>query len=326
MTAALARNSALTGILCAVVANVIFSANDVIFKFLSGEYALHQMVLIRAGIGILIMLALIMPLSGGWHLIRTAKPGLHLMRGAAVVISNLCYFLALAALPLADAVAIFFVAPLLVTALSVPILGEKVGPRRWIAVLAGLLGVVVMLRPGSTVFDQAALLPLVAALAYALMHMLTRGMKGTESAVTMTFYVQLSFVVVSAGMGIVFGSGQYAGSTDPSLAFLFRGWVWPETRDWALLGLAAVTGTTGGILIGQAYKHAEAGLIAPFEYTSMPLAIFWGAAVFGQWPDTVAWAGIALICGSGLYVAAREAQLKRRERRRGSKPAAGSDL
>ncbi len=307
-------------------ASTMFSINDVIFKFLSGDYALHQMVLIRAVIGIIVMLAVVIPLSGGFALLRTQKWRLHLIRGIFVVFSNFFYFLALAAMPLADAVAIFFVAPLLVTALSVPILGEKVGPRRWAAVLVGLLGVVVMMRPGSAAFQFASLLPLLSALAYAMMHMMTRRMGGTESALTMTVFVQLSFIVSSLAVGLALGDGRYGQTSDPSLAFLARAWVWPTAGDWMKLTLIGFTSSAGGILIGQAYKLCEAGLVAPFEYISMPLAIFWGVTVFGQWPDMVAWAGIALICGAGLYIAAREAALARRGKRKRQHAATGSDL
>jgi drug/metabolite transporter (DMT)-like permease len=241
--------------------------------------------------------------------LRTEKIGLHLMRAGFVVFSNLCYFLGLAALPLADAVAIFYVAPLLVTALSVPILGEKVGPRRWAAVCVGLVGVIVMVRPGAD-FAWASLFPLTSALAYASMHMMTRRMGGTESALTMTLYVQLCFVIVSALMGLVVGGGQFSGSADPSVAFLLRAWVWPAPLDWLIIGVVGLTSSAGGILIAQAYKLCEAGMVAPFEYIAMPIAIIWGITVFGQWPDAIAWVGIVLICGAGLYVFWRESTVK----------------
>jgi drug/metabolite transporter (DMT)-like permease len=312
MTTFIPTRTPLTGILCAIAASAMFSINDVIFKFLSGSYALHEMVLIRTVVGLIVMLAVILPLSGGWRLIRTPKWRQHVIRGGFVVISNSFYFLALARLQLADAVAIFYVAPLMVTALSVPVLGERVGPRRWIAVLIGLSGVIVMIRPGSASFQIAALFPVASAFCYALMHMMTRRMGGTESALTMTVYVQIAFLVVSALMGLAFGSGWFARPDGDPLAFLFRPWVWPPAVDWPLLILVGFTGTVGGILIAQAYKLGEAGLVAPFEYAAMPMAIFWGALIFSTWPDPVAWIGIALICGAGVYIAVREAQLGRR--------------
>ena len=298
---------ALVGILSAVGGSLVFSVNDVSIKFLSGSYALHEVVLIRSSVGLMIMLCVVLPFHGGLPALRTQRLPMHLMRALFVVCSNLFYFLGLAAMPLADAVAIFFIAPLLITALSVPLLGEKVGIRRWIAVGVGLLGVIVMMRPGQSGFHWAALLPVLSALFYAMMHMMTRRMGPSEKAVTMAFYVQLTFIVVCLGMGFTVGDGHLAAQSDPSLAFLFRGWTWPHLGDWPIFLASGAASAIGGFLIAQAYRLCEAGLVAPFEYASMPLAIFWGATVFGTWPDLHAWIGIALICGGGLYMFWREA-------------------
>jgi drug/metabolite transporter (DMT)-like permease len=305
---AAARRLAIIGMASAFAAAVIFSVNDAAIKFLSGGYALHQLVLIRALFGVVILAALVMPFSGGLAVLRTRKPFHHLLRGGLVILSNLCFFLGLAALQMAEAVALFFVAPLLITALSVPLLGEKVGPRRWAAVGVGLLGVLVMLRPGMGLFQPAMLFPVGAALAYALVHMMTRRMGGTESAATMTFYVQICFIVVAGLLGLTVGDGRFDPGPDSPLGFLFRAWVWPAPGDWPLLALIGLASTSGAYLMAQAYRLCEAGLAAPFEYANMPMAILLGLLVFGEWPDAVAWAGIILIVGSGLYVFWREAR------------------
>ena len=304
------RRLTLIGILCAVGASFAFSINDMAIKALSGDYALHQVMLFRSLIGMTFLLVCVMPFYGGLRTLRTNRLGANLLRATFVVASNLFYFLGLAALPLADTSAIFFVAPLLITALSVPFLGEHVGPRRWTAVAVGLVGVIIMLRPGGAM-AVAVFLPLASALAYACMHMMTRHMKGTEGAVTMTFYVQALFILVSAAMGLAFGDGRFADQSDLSLAFLFRPWVWPPAGDWLVFLATGLGSAIGGLLIAQAYRLGEAGLIAPFEYTAMPLAIFWGLVVFGEWPLPTAWIGIALICGSGLYIGWRETMKRR---------------
>ncbi|MGQ0565687.1 MAG: DMT family transporter [Gemmobacter sp.] len=304
------RRQTLIGILCAVGASLAFSVNDMAIKALSGDYALHQVILFRSLIGMAFLVACILPFHGGLAALRTRRIGAHLLRASFVVTSNLFYFLGLAALPLADTSAIFFVAPLLITALSVPLLGEKVGPRRWTAVGVGLVGVIIMLRPGGAM-QVAVFLPLASALAYAFMHMMTRHLKGTEGAVAMTFYVQALFIVVSGTMGLAFGDGRYADQSDASLAFLFRPWIWPPAADWLVFLATGLGSSIGGLLIAQAYRLGEAGLIAPFEYTAMPLAIFWGLVVFSEWPLPTAWIGIALICGSGLYIGWRETMGRR---------------
>jgi drug/metabolite transporter (DMT)-like permease len=132
-------------------------------------------------------------------------------------------------------------------------------------------------------------------------------MGATESAATMTFYIQLTFVAVSLLAWFVMGDGRYAGSGSVSLEFLLRPWIIPATADYWLLVLIGIASTAGGFLISQAYRLCEAGLAAPFEYIAMPLSILWGLAVFGEWPDLTAWIGIGLILAAGLYMAWREA-------------------
>lgn len=294
------------GISSALGASFFFSFNDMAIKFLSGDYALHQVVLIRSLIGMVVLMAVIVPLEGGFGILRTKRLGLHIFRGMCVVVANMTFFLGLAALPLADAVAIFFISPLVITVFSVIFLGETVGPHRWIAVGMGLAGVIIMMRPGSDTFQLAALLPLIAAVAYAGLHITTRKMSSTEKAGTMTFYIQVVFIAVSLSMGLVIGDGRFAGSNDPSLDFLLRAWTWPAMGDYGVLVMIGVASTFGGYLISQAYRLCEAGLAAPFEYVAMAMAVFWGYMVFGQLPDAVAWLGISLIVGGGLFMLWRE--------------------
>lgn len=310
MTSLSPAPSSLNGILFAVAGAAILSVNDVAIKALSGSYALHQVILTRSGISLLVLF-LVMRLTGGFHQLRTRRPGAHLIRVSLVMLSNITYFLGLAALPLADAVAIAFVSPLVVTLLSVLVLGEKVGPRRWTAVIVGLLGVLVMMRPGSGVLHPAAVLVFLSAFTYAATHMMTRRMRDSESAATLNFYVQMGFILVSTTMGLTVGDGHLAGSANPSLAFLFRGWIWPPPADWPAFLATGLAVGIGGLCVSQAYRLSEAATIAPFEYAAMPLAIFWGLVIFGQVPDATAWAGMALICGAGLYVLAREGVLRR---------------
>lgn len=303
---AAAARTRIIGALCIVGGMLFFSLNDMGIKFLSGAYALHQVVLIRTLIALSVLLAIVMPLQGGFAGLRTRRLRIHLLRGLFVVFANMLFFVALAAMPLAEAVAISFVSPLLITVLSVVLLGEQVGPRRWLAVGIGLLGVIVILRPGTEAFRPVAILPLLGAAAYAMVSILTRRLGGTESAVTLALYIQITFVAVSSAMGLTVGDGRFAGTGDASLDFLLRAWIWPEPRDWPILIMLGVSAAIGSLLVSQGYRLCEAALAAPFEYTSMPLAVFWGVAVFGDWPDAVAWTGIALILGGGLYLIWRE--------------------
>ncbi len=306
MTQSATARSNLTGALCAFAAAMCFSLNDVGIKFLSDQYALHQIILIRSSLGLLVFLAIIMPLSGGWQLVRTRRIGWHLLRGLCVVLANSFLFLGLAAMEIADAIAIFFVSPLLIALMSIVFLGEVVGPRRWIAIAVGFIGVMVIVKPGTSAFQIASLFPIAAAFLYGVMHIVARRIGGTESAATMTFYILLTFITLSAGIGLAVGDGRFATGAHGSLVFLLRPWVAVEVADMPILAMLGVSGVLGGFLISQAYRLSEAAFAAPFEYVSMPMAIFWGITVFGTFPDRTAWIGIALILGSGLYLVWRE--------------------
>jgi drug/metabolite transporter (DMT)-like permease len=307
MTARLSRPGPTSGIFLALGGSITLSLNDLAIKALAETgYALHQVILIRALIGIAVVLAVMAFSPRGLTQVFTARKRAHLFRVAIVMVSNLTYFVGLSLMPLADAVATAFVAPLIVTAMSALILGEKVGPRRWAAVGVGMLGVVVMTRPGSGVIQPAAVLVLISAFCYAGSHMMTRRMRATESAMTLNFYVQIGFIVVSSGMGLSFGDGHLAQAPGATWEFLFRPWMVPPMADWwAFLG-TGLSVAIGGLMMSQAYRLSEAALIAPFEYIGMPMAILWGLIFFQTWPDNTAWAGIALICGAGLYTLWRE--------------------
>jgi drug/metabolite transporter (DMT)-like permease len=297
------RNRLLRGILCAMGGAVLLSVNDLCIKALSGAYPLHEVILIRAFIGLAFILAFAR-ITGQGGIWRTRRPAFHMSRAAIVMISNATYFLGLAALPLANAAAIGFISPILMTILSVLFLRERVGLHRWGAVVMGLVGVVVMLRPGGD-FHWEALLVLTSALCYASTQILTRSARATESAATINFYTQIGFILTSTTMGLWSGDGHME-SSGAALDFLFRPWAWPAPGDlWAFAGTGLAVGA-GGLLMAQAYRTCEAALVAPFEYTSMPLAVFWGLVVFGTFPDLGGWIGIVLIIGAGLYTLWRE--------------------
>lgn len=295
----------MVGISCAVGGAVALSLNDLCIKQLSTGYALHQVILVRAIVGIIFILGVILVSGIGLGSLRTGRPWAHLIRASVVMVSNVTYFLGLAAMPIADAAAIGFVAPILVTLISVLFLGERVGWHRWGAVLMGLIGVIIMLRPEGE-FHWAAVLILISALCYATTQNMTRHLRETESSITINFYTQIAFILVSVGMGLWVSDGHLSGSADASLAFLFRVWIWPPMHDWAFFIGTGVAVAAGGMLMGHAYRTNPPALIAPFEYTSMPLAVIYGLVFFGTFPDAQGWVGIALIVGAGLYTLYRE--------------------
>jgi len=299
------------GIACAVLGALAFSLNDSIIKLLSGDYSLPQIIFIRGTVAFFLIITLIVPFEAGLSALWTKRAPLHLLRSFFVICANITFFLGLAAMQLAEATALFFVAPLLITLFSVVFLGEAVGPRRWAAVAFGLLGVVVILRPGLSVFQMAAILPLMAAVFYASVHMLSRKLGSTERASVMAAYIQGSFMIVMGLLGVLFGDGRFAGSGNPSLEFLFRPWIWPPNLDLLFMVMLGALNAASGYLISQAYRVAPAATVAPFEYVSLIMAIVYGFLLFSELPDLFTWLGIIMITGSGLFVFWREQKFKK---------------
>ena len=306
MSFPLVRSSNVIGISCAIGAGVCFSTTDVTIKFLSDAYALHQIILLRSVIAIAIIFMLLLASSGGLKTLKTKRITRHLVRGGCVVLANMLFFLGLVAMPLANAVALFFISPSIITLFSIIFLKEYVGPHRWFAIGLGFVGVLIMVQPGSSEFMLASLLPIGAAFCYAGLHTLTRTMRDTESASTMTFYIQVTFVIVSTIMWLSVGDGRFNDASSPSLNFLLRPWGPWQYGDMKLFVLLGVGTAIGGYLISQAYRQAESALVAPFEYVALPLAMFWGVVIFDQWPDHITLIGSSFILVSGLYTLYRE--------------------
>ena len=295
-----------------VLGMFFISVNDMVIKRFSGEYPLHQMVFLRSAIGLLFTLILIQ-LEGGWRILKMDQPGLHALRAVMVFASNMTYFAALAVLPLPDATALFFIAPIMITVLSIPILGERVGSRRWGAVIVGFCGTLIMVRAqGSTRGDVSIwiyLLPILAAFFYATMQVLTRKLAKTKAS-AMAFYIQITFVLFCGISGLIVGNGQFSdGVQHPSLVFLLRAWIVPSAADMSYFVLIGILATGVGYCLSQAYRSAPAATVAPFEYVLLPMSIMWGWVIFADWPGLPVWFGSAIIIAAGLYVIWREHKL-----------------
>jgi len=311
-TVALGRVDApVKGVLCVVAGICVFSIQDVIIKSMSGAYPVHQIVFVRSLVA-LAPLFVIAHLDGGLAGLRTRRPWAHLLRGGAMLASYTTYYLAIAALPLALAVALFFVAPLMITALSHLLLGEKAHLRRWLAVGVGFAGVVIMTRPGDGAIEPAALFAVLAALFYAVSAILTRRLGATESGPSLAFSATLVYLAANALLGLSLGDGALAQSTHPSLEFMLRAWAWPSGHDLALMALCGLIAAFGFYFLSQAYRLAPAASVAPFEYVGLPLAALWGYLFWSEVPMATTVLGVVLIVGSGLYVLHRESVRGRR--------------
>jgi drug/metabolite transporter (DMT)-like permease len=289
----------LRGILYLCLGVFFFSLHDVAVKWVSGVYPLAEVLTIRSATAVPFFLLLV-HLDAGLRALASRRLGLILLRAVLLLIGYLSYYLGFAALPFTDAVALYMSVPLIIVALSGPFLGERIGWLSWLAVIAGFAGVVVMLRPGSGVFEPAALLILLCAFLYSIGMVITRGISATAPASVMAFYNTLFFLLAAIGIGIVQARWGLGDWQHPSLAFLTRPWVVPSAYDLAIMvgcGMVAFGGIAG---LTYAYREADANLVASFEYTALVWAPIWGFLLWSEVPGAATIAGATLIVGSGL--------------------------
>lgn len=305
MDRTVASDGAIRGIVFLVVGISVFSFQDVAIKWLSGDYTVHEIMFVRSVVAAP-AIVLIAWLTEGVRAIVPARPWVHVWRSCATFLAYTCYYLGLAALPLAGAVTLYYSAPLFITLLAIPMLAEPVGWRRGFAILVGFGGVVVMLRPGSTIVDAAAFLVLGSSFAYALSAIITRRLGVTSSGVSMAFSANLFNLVAAGLIGLAVGNGTLDGGIHPSLSFLLRAWSMPTLGDFGLMALCGVISGIGFYCLSQAYRIGQASTVAPFEYTALPWAALWGWIVWRELPDVTTIFGIVLVVGSGLYVLRRE--------------------
>jgi S-adenosylmethionine uptake transporter len=281
------------------------SINDTIIKFLSDAYALHQLVFIRGTFALLIIMPLFL-VRQGVAALRTTRPGVHALRGFLIVLANLTFFAGIASLPLAEASAVIFVAPVLITIFSHYFLGERIGVWRWSAVVIGLIGMICVVQPFGAELEPAFLWPLSAAFFYAGFTVITRFLGRTEGIASLAIYSTASFVVVSVAMGLLVGDGSFANTGNPNLEFLLRAWRWPDAADFGQIGAIGVLSAVIAVAMSAAYRAGEASFLAPFEYVNLPLVLLWGFLIFGEFPNALALFGMGLIAAGGMIMIFRE--------------------
>jgi drug/metabolite transporter (DMT)-like permease len=275
------------GALLMLAAVALFALMDAGLKTLSAHYPPFQVAALRGLSSLPLVLAWALWTAGPRALLRVRWP-LHLLRGALGIAMMASFVYALKWLPLSTAYSIFFVAPLLITALSVPFLGERVGPRRWTAIAIGLLGVLVVLRPsGQGMFTLAGLAVLVAATGYAISAITVRVLARTDSTQAITFWL-LGLMALGAG------------------ALALPDWVPLRGEHLWIVAAIGVAGALGQYTITEAFRLGEASLIAPLEYTALVWGLALDLALWGVLPDAATWAGAAIIIASGLYLLRRE--------------------
>jgi S-adenosylmethionine uptake transporter len=303
-TTAPTTDNALKGIAYLALGVVIFTVQDVIVKDLSGAYPIHEMLFIRSVVGFFPLAAAI-ALTVGFEGFRVQPAAV--LRGVVHFFSYSVYYLALASLPLAETVTLYYTNPLIITALSVPFLGESVGWRRWSAVGVGFVGVVVVLQPGVTAIEPAMLLALLSAFFYGVSMLITRRNAKKVTAASFAIHSMVILALAAGLSGLVIGDGRFDLVNDGSAQFLLRAWTVPNLHDFLLLASCGLIAAIAFYLLSQAYRVAPASVVTPFEYSSLPVAVLFGYLVWGDLPAPATWAGLALIVGAGLYIVHREA-------------------
>jgi drug/metabolite transporter (DMT)-like permease len=274
------------GIALILLSTVFLGTSDATSKYLSSTLPSIEIAWIRFLVFVLIMVPAMLP-GTPLYALHSRRPGLQTMRGIALLASSLLFISGLRFLPIAEASATSFVSPLFVTALSIFLLGESVGLRRWIATAVGLIGVLIVLRPGTSAFHPAAFFPIISALAWAGTLIMTRMMSGRERAVTtMTWSSIVGLCILSALVPLV--------------------WVAPSWHDVLFGVLIGVASTAGQWIVVLAFRYADASVLAPFSYTQLLWVSILGFLIFGEVPDVWTVCGAAIIVASGLYTAHRE--------------------
>jgi drug/metabolite transporter (DMT)-like permease len=212
----------------------------------------------------------------------------------------------LAALPLAEIAAIKFSGPLMITLLSVVMLSETVGPRRWLALLVGFMGVLLIVRPGLGTFNMGSIFILISVLFYALATILTRKLQTTDSSATMAYYSSLVYLIATVILApLVILVGDFP-DAHPSIAFLFRAWAMPSLPDWVIMSGLGLVWAGGMYFLARAYSLARASVIAPFEYVALPINVMWGLVIWHEIPTWMTLAGALLTLSSGVYILYRD--------------------
>jgi drug/metabolite transporter (DMT)-like permease len=304
------RDNRLLAIGCILAAVGFAATQDAVVKSMSGSYSAYETVIFRC-VGSMPILAALLWRTGGFPSLATPLLGRVLLRSIILCTAYFAFVLSIAAMPIANSVAIYFTMPFFVAGLAGPLLGERVRIHRWLAIIAGFIGVIVMVRPGAGVFEPAAFLALYSAFGYSWGQMMGRPLAQQVAPAVIANWQNLVYLGVALVLGLFFNLFDFSGVSHKSLAFLSRSWVWPTAADAAVLFGNGILAAFGMVLFVSAYKYAESNFVAPFEYSSMIWAVGYGLTLFGDFPDAFTWIGAAVVVAAGITMIWRDRQLDR---------------
>jgi len=295
------NTSNLKGIGFLLLAMLIGSLQAVAVKWIGGNYSVLEIVTFRSLVALPITL-LFFRLEGGKGLPTTNQPMLQYVRGLFLFLSYTTFMMGLAALPLADIEAIRFSGPMMITILSVFMLGEKVELRRWLALIVGFAGILLIVKPGSTNFNEGSIFVLLSVLFYALTVILTRKMNATDSSATMAYFSSWVYLIAAFIFSPLAAAVGEIPNAHPSITFLFHAWTMPTLLDFFIMSGLGLVWAAWAYFMTRAYSTAQASVIAPFEYASLPINVMWGFLFWREIPTWMTVAGALLTLSSGMYL------------------------
>lgn len=294
----------------AVAAVLLANVQDSIVKSVSGSYPAYEAMLFR-GLASTPFLAALLLSRHSFASLRSPYLGWIAVRGLVLSSAYLAFILAIAAMPIANASAIYFIMPFLVAALSKPLLGEPVPWHRWVAMTAAFVGVLAVMQPGTSSFEPASFFALWSAAGYGIGQMMGRHVSGKVAPIVVANVQNFIYLTVAVVLLVLFTVFDFSGSTHKSLTFLTRAFVWPNTTDLLMLLLMGSLASIAMLCFISAYNFAPANFVAPFEYSGIVWAVLFGFFFFGDFPDAFTWIGIAIIVSAGLWMLWMDGRMKR---------------
>ena len=297
------------GMICLSLGLLLFSFQDMIIKSFSDEYSVLQIVCLRSGIAF-ILLSITGWLTQGREIFKVREPGFILARGFFFFIAFTCYYLAYPVMPVADVVAITFLAPVIVTLLSIFFLKELVSIKLWAAIILGFIGVLIVVGPTGQLRSLGTLLAFTCAITYAISSVVTRFIKLGDQPITIAIYMMLTLVILSILTYLFIQILNIKPGVNPSLDFLIRDWTWFSGKDSGLLLVTALLASVGFYLHSRAYLIAPASHVTPFEYTYVLYAVFLAYIIFDEVPKQTTLFGLAILISSSLYIWYQTSQIR----------------
>ena len=304
MTLAIADNRA-RAVLFILLAIFFASTQDAIVKAMSGSYPVYETVAIRC--------LTCLPILGFWLLRRGGLRSLCtplwprvVLRALILCSAYFAFILSIAAMPIANMVAIYFTMPFFVAGLARPLLGEQVPVYRWIAIATGFVGVLVMVRPGFQAFEPASLLALYSAFGYAVGQMMGRQLAHSVEPLAIANIQNAVYLAIALIIGIVVMFTGFSSEANKTMAFLTRPLVWPTADDFLVMVGIGVLSSFAMVCFINAYRLAESNFVAAFEYSGMIWAVIYGVLLFNDFPDLWTWSGMAVVVGAGLFMLAKD--------------------